>query len=369
LIPSAKGIAMFTRRERSPLSTLRAERIALIKPSALGDIVHTLPVLEALRYRFPQAKITWIVNRSFESLIQNHPDLDDTLPFDRNAFQGGFRRSFRLLMDFTHELRKRRFDLAIDMQGLLRSGLMTLFTGARRRVGFSIGREGSRYCYTDLIPTPPLREQHAVDRNWLVAEAFGVGDFPKRFTVPISSNAKDWAKNELRKRPKPWIVYGVGARWLTKRWLPEHFAVLAKRSHQRFGGTAIFIGALDECELSQQVIDKLSGEVADYTGKTSLPQLAALLEKADVMVANDTGPLHLAAALGCPVIAPYTCTQVRLHGPFGVSRGAIESSIWCAGSYLKKCDRLDCMNELHPDRLWYFLHEVLMKWESRFRSA
>ena len=356
-------------RPLPPLTDIRASRIALIKPSALGDVVHALPVLGALRHRFPEARITWVVNSSYEPLLMGHPALDETLPVDRNALKGGFRKAFVAIKNLASELRRRRFDLVVDLQGLLRSGVMTGVTGAARRIGLGTAREGSRFFYTDVIPTPHANEQHAVDRYWLVAEALGVGHLAKTFNVPISNEAREWASAQLRDCPRPWLVLGVGARWVTKRWPPESFAVLAKRAQAHFGGTALFIGAPDETPLAQQVIAKLTGPCRDYTGKTTLPQLAALLEKADVMASNDTGPLHLAAALGRPVVAPYTCTKTVRHGPYGAMRGAVESAVWCLGSYIKRCPRMDCMSELHPDRLWYFLSEILETWSRHSRSA
>ncbi len=357
------------RRSRPPLTEIRAERIAIIKPSALGDVVHTLPVLEALRQRFPKARVSWVVNKSYEPLLLGHPALDETIAVDRQAMKQGTRRAIRAMADLASQLRRRRFDLVIDLQGLLRSGIMTAVTAAPRRIGLALAREGSRWFYTDLIPMPLGIDEHAVERNWRVAEALGVGHLPKRFVVPIAESARAWASGQLADCPGPWLTFGVGARWLTKRWPPESFAVLARRSQQHFGGTVLFIGAPDETPLARQVIAKLTGPWRDFTGKTTLPQLAALLERADVVVANDTGPLHLAAALGRPVVAPYTCTQVRRHGPYGASRGAVESSVWCQGSYIRRCDRLECMPELHPDRLWYFLSEALDAWSHRCHSA
>ena len=356
-------------RMRKRLTEIDARRIALIKPSALGDVVHAMPVLNALRQRFPSARITWVVNRSYESLLIGHPALDETLLFDRQSMKKGFRSALSGIVSFASQLRRRRFDLVIDLQGLLRSGLMTAATGASRRIGLGTAREGARWFFTDLIPTPLAKEQHAIDRYWLVAEALGVGDLPKRFDVPIADSARSWAIEQLRAYPRPWLVFGVGARWVTKRWPPESFAVLARQAEQQFGGTVLFIGAADETPLAQQVAGSLIGPCRDFTGKTSLPQLAALLECADVMVANDTGPLHLAAALGRPCVAPYTCTQVRRHGPYGSMQGAVETNVWCKGSYLKKCSRLECMSELQPDRLWPVLHEILATWASNCRSA
>src|SRR4029079_5980558 len=147
-----------------PLDRMDASRIALIKPSALGDVIHALPVLTALRVRFPAASITWVINSAYEPLIKNHPDLTDTLPFDRGAFQRGVWHSARYALSFARELRRWQFDLVIDLQGLLRTGFMCLATGARRRIGFANAREGSRYTYTRRILVPDAEQIHAVDR-------------------------------------------------------------------------------------------------------------------------------------------------------------------------------------------------------------
>ena len=353
----------------TPLDRMEAKRIALIKPSALGDIVHALPVLTALRTRFPAATITWIVNKSYESLLAGHPDLTDTLAFDRAAFKQGVRRIVSSTFAFAMELRRRRFDLVIDLQGLFRSGLMAWISGAPRRVGFVNAREGARYAYTDKLKSPGRNDSHAVDRMWRVAEAFGVGHLPKVFRVPLQSAEVEVARCELAALPRPWIAVAVGAKWVTKRWPVGHFAELLGRAQSHFGGSCVFVGAADDFALSQEVVAKLRGPSLDLTGKTSLPRLAALLSLADVMVANDTGPLHLASALGVPCVAPYTCTRVKLHGPYSSLAGGVETRVPCAGSYLKTCGKMICMPELTPDRLWSKLAETLDTWRHNSRSA
>jgi ADP-heptose:LPS heptosyltransferase len=142
-----------------------------------------------------------------------------------------------------------------------------------------------------------------------------------------------------------------------------------RRIQSHFGGTAVFVGGGDDTSLSQSAISELTGPSLNLTGRTSLPQLAAVLARADLMLANDTGPLHLAVALGRPVVAPYTCTKVRLTGPYGEGTHGIESRIWCQGSYLRRCGRLECMAELTADRLWPAVEGVLNRWHSSSRSA
>src|SRR5437763_12436128 len=119
---------------RTPLTALTARRIAIIKPSALGDIVHSLPVLTALRGRYPAAHITWVVNRGYEPLLHGHPDLDATLPFDRNASRGGLLKAAANYAGFLKRFRREQFDLVVDLQGLFRSGVMAVASGAPRRV-------------------------------------------------------------------------------------------------------------------------------------------------------------------------------------------------------------------------------------------
>jgi ADP-heptose:LPS heptosyltransferase len=164
-------------------------------------------------------------------------------------------------------------------------------------------------------------------------------------------------------------MLGVGARWMTKRWPTQHFAALTAQAQRRFGGTAVFVGGTDETPLARLTAADLPGPVCDLTGRTTLPQLAAVLSLVDLMIANDTGPLHLAVALGRRVVAPYTCTRVKLTGPFARPGSGIETKVWCAGSLIKHCNRLECMSELTPSRLWPLVEEELSAWQIANRCA
>ncbi len=355
-------------RSRPPLDSLEPKHIALIKPSALGDVVHCLPLLSSLRKRYPLAHLTWIVNRGYAPLLEGHPDLDAVMPFDRGAFQASVWQGMRRMGSFFQKLRDEKFDLVLDMQGLLRSGIICLVSGARRRVGLATAREGASLTYTDVIAVPNAANLHAVDRYGLAIRALG-GAFEPTFRLPVSETAKSAAAQFLAGLPRPWLMFGVGARWTTKRWPPDHFAELANRAMNATGGAAVFVGGREDDPLARQTMTALRGPSLNLAGKTSLTELAAVLAQADVMIANDTGPLHLAVALGRPVVAPYTCTRVRLTGPYGAYSQAVESKVWCAGSCIKECGRMECMTELTPDRLWPVLRRTLEQWQSRSRSA
>jgi lipopolysaccharide heptosyltransferase I len=350
------------------LRSLQASNIALIKLSAVGDIVHALPVLGAIRRRFPTARLTWVVNRAYAPLLEGHPYLDGLLLFDRGRAGKSWFNGLQCFRATLREIRRARFDLVIDLQGLLRSGIMTWWSGAERRIGLFSAREGARFAYTDLLEAPAgkgLADLHAVDRYWLAAEALGVGDLPRQFVVPIKLEDRAWAEEQLRGRPRPWLAVNLGTRWETKRWPVRHFAELVRRSIHSAGGTAILVGAPAEAQLACQFRELFDQGVLDLTGKTTLGQLAAVIERAEVVLSNDSGPLHLAAALGRPVVAPFTCTSPVRTGPYGQAEGVAATRLWCAASYLKRCSRMDCMTELTPDRLWPLLERHLRQWQSR----
>lgn len=352
---------------RTPLEHCTPRRIALIKPSALGDIIHSLPVLTALRQRYPAAHVSWVVNRAYEPLLQGHPDLDATLAFDRSPRHAPLEAVLHYGR-FLSRLRQQRFDLVLDLQGLLRSGVMTLATGAPRRVGLSSAHKGAGLCYTDVVEVGTIRTLHAVDRYWRVAETLGATGSP-RFRLPVPEAARRWALAALAEVPRPWLAFAVGARWRTKRWPPEHFAALARRAQEQHGGGIVFVGGREDAPLARAAGRLVVGPQLHLAGATTLPQLLGVLSLADVLVANDTGPLHLAVALGRPVVSPFTCTQVRLTGPYGRAAFAVQTNVFCAGSLLKKCGRLECLAELTPERLWPPLAEVLQQWEARKQSA
>jgi lipopolysaccharide heptosyltransferase I len=350
------------------LLKLQPNRIALIKPSALGDIVHSLPVLSALRTHWPASHITWVINRAYAPLIAGHPDLNAILAFDRRALRLGPVSAALATLQFARQLRQERFDLVIDLQGLLRTGLMAWTTGARHRIGFANARESAARYYTHSVTVPDADDIHAVDRYWRVVETLGMESLPKRFIVPINDGAQLQAAKLIGGLPRPILAIAPGARWPTKRWPVANFAAVGKYIQSNFGGSIVLLGGREDREISRAVLRLLPSSSIDLSGRTSLPVLAAVLDQADVVLANDSGPLHLAAALGRPVVAPYTCTLVRKHGPFGQLHRTSSAAIACHGSYLRTCPHMNCMPTLPPDRIILHVNEILGKWQVR-RSA
>jgi heptosyltransferase-1 len=333
------------------LTRLQPRRVCIIKPSSLGDVVHALPVLAALRARWPDAHLSWVVNAGLRGLLDSHPMLDEVIPFDRGTVRATL-RGVATASSFLGGLRRRRFDLAIDLQGLLRSGVMALATGAPIRVGLASAREGAGWCYTHRVPEPDDRP-HAVDRLLAVARAFGADVSRPRFVVAMTPDDRRWAREALRDVPSPRLVLNIGARWLTKRWPPRSFAEIARRAVTRLCAGLVVVGGQEDRPLVDELRRELGAISAlDLCGGTTLPRLAAVAAESDLFLSNDSGPLHLAAAAGASVVGVYTCTRPEWTGPYGPRAIVVPSKVWCAGSCRKSCPRMECMPELTPDRVW-----------------
>lgn len=332
-----------------PLRDLEPRRICLVKPSALGDVVQSLPVLAGLRNRWPTAHIAWVVNRSLAGLLKGHPQLDEVVEFDRGG--RGLRR-VAAMARMVARLRREPFDLTLDLQGLFRSGLLTWLSRASRRVGLAGAREGAARFYTDVVPLAAA-ETSAVDRYWRVAAALGCPGGPPRPLLGIGAEHRAWVRAQLGGLPRPWLIVHPGAQWETKRWPPERFSVVARQAQEQYGAGVVLVGGPGEAPLAQRVAANLNERACvDLAQRTSLLQLAALAEQADVFLSGDTGPMHLAAAVGARVVAVFTCTSPVRAGPYGPGHRVVATQVDCAASYLRTCGKLTCMTELTPERVW-----------------
>jgi len=342
---------------------LEARRIAIIKPSALGDVVQALPLLPALRRRFPASHTTWIVQRELADLVTGHPDLDAVIRCDR-------RPTMSQVATLARELSQARFDLVFDLQGLLRSALMTWATRARYRIGLETTREGSHLATTHTIPGT-TRDVPAHARYWRVAEALGVGDLPRRVLVQVPLSAQISAQKWLAGLPRPLIAVQWGAKWETKRWPVAGFADVLARAANTWGGTAVIVGAKADCAAAEEMTERIHAaaphaSVLDLSGRTTIKELAAVVSSVDAMFSNDSGPLHLAAELGTPSLGVFTCTSAVRSGPPGDAHEFVSTEVACAGSYHKTCphtgeQHLACHHGLTAERVWMGLQRLVEK--------
>ena len=341
-------------------------RILIVKPSSLGDVVHALPVLHGLRVRYPQARIDWLLAAPFVPLLEGHPELNEVIVFDRGRF-GRVGRSPRVALEFVRflrELRRRRYDLVIDLQGLFRSGLIARAAGALVRLGFRAARELGWLGYTDYLPAGDP-DMHAVDRNYQVARLLGFAQEPVRFTLPVPEGMQLEAARLLNsagvRAEDRVVLVAPGARWETKRWPVEHFGRTVCALEQASGTRCVLVGGKDEAELCGQVAraaggaEGVGGAPVNLAGRTSLPQLVALIARADVVLCHDSAAAHLAAALERPLVCLTGPTNPRRTGPYGRFEQVLQLPLECAPCYFRRLAQCPyqqrCLRELEPERV------------------
>ncbi len=333
-------------------------RLLMVKPSSLGDIVHAMPTLAALRTRFPGARVTWLVKQQWAPIVERIAGVDEVC-----AVSGGLSG----WLNQVPTLRAAAFDLVVDLQGLFRSGAMTWLTGSTRRIGFANAREGSPFFYTERVPVP-TRDMHAVDRYLLVSDALGAPrpavprfEFTRR---PDDEAAVDALLERTGIAGASWIAMNVSARWLTKRWPAGHFAQLADRLQESGVGPVVLIGGPAEQPESDAVRSAMRTKAVDLTGQTPVGLLPGFLRRASILVTNDSGPMHIAAAVETPVVALFGPTDAGRTGPYGSRHLVLSNPVACRPCLSRRCDHaipLECLSGVTPEQVERAVRQQLIR--------
>ena len=348
-------MARSSRSHYPALAERSFERILLIKPSSLGDVVHALPVLHGLRVRYPQATIDWLIAKPFAPLIEGHDELDSLVLFDRRRFRR-LGRSLRVTGEFAkfvHQLRARRYELVIDLQGLFRTGFLARATGAAVRIGFREAREAAWVFYTHCLP-PDDRDTHAVDRNYRTAGLLGFEAVPMEFNLAVSDSTRKDAIELLHgqglRSDERLIAVVPGARGETKMWPPDRFAETIDELHGLHDARCALIGGPDEVDLCARIAQACGSQPVNLAGRTTVRQLAAVVGLADVVLCQDSAPMHLAVALERPLVCLTGPTNPRRTGPYGRLDDVIRLDLECSPCYFRRLSQCRhnhrCMREL-----------------------
>ena len=345
------------------------ERILLIKPSAVGDVVHTLPVLAKLRQRYPAARIDWMLTPPIAEWVRHHPALSNVVLFARQAYARPW-RSWESPVGFVRMiagLRAAKYDLVIDLHGQFRSAFFSLVTGSRTRIGFDRprrslrraarklprqaythgwtgAREGSWIAYTHRIPIPTL-DSHAVDRYLWLGELLGLPEGPPDFSMPAPAQSDEMIGRLLERHgvadDRPLAVLTPGTIWETKHWSAASFGEVA-RYLSAGGWSVVLAGSYKDRAACREVV-AAAPQAADLSGQTTVSQLAALIRRAGLCVTNDSGPMHLAVAIGTPLVSIFGPTDPLWIGPYARPDAVVRVDLPCSPCYLRNLR--DCPND------------------------
>lgn len=321
----------------------KPKKILIIKPSSLGDVIHSLPFLSAVHNRFPHSEIHWVIAKGLEPLLAEHPMISRLWIIDKDRWKilRRLRQTAIEVKDIFSALRNEKYDLAVDLQGLLRSGILIKSTLAPVRIGFSEAREGSTFLYTHKVAGGC--DIHAVDRYLKIAFDLGCDISDPQFPMPAideTENVKT-IKHELGR----YAVIIPGARKEANKWPAERYADLAAKLKKNF----LVVGSRADEELGRKIESCSGGFARSIAGQTNLIELCSIIKDADYVVSNDTGPMHIAAAYGVPVVAIFGPANPARTGPYGSGHVVVQSGLDCAPCYKRRCRDPKCMTSITVD--------------------
>jgi heptosyltransferase-1 len=347
-------------------------KILIVKLSAIGDVIHTLPALNAIRAHYPQAAITWLVEEAAADLVVGHRALDRVLISRRKSWVQRLRgagrwQALKEVANFFKALRDTRYDMVIDFHALLKSGIMVGLARGRRKIGFDKGMQHQEHSYLFLNERiPPVdMEVHALTRGLMLINAIGIPTPTVDYDIPFTEADTKAARKLLNHHGiagiRPLVAINPVALWETKLWLNDRFAVLADRLIKNHRVDIVFTGGPADRQIVDTILSMMTMPAANLAGKTRLTQLAALYRQASLLVTTDTGPMHLAAAVGTPVVALFGPTAPWRTGPFGGRHQVIRTAPACSPCFKRQCDehRCRCMSDISVQMVWKRASAVL----------
>ncbi len=343
-----------------------ALKILILKPSSLGDIVQTLPVLRCLKLHLPDSAVYWWVETALAPLLEGDPDLSGLVHFDRRRWARP--ANWLEIWRSVQWIRAQGFDWVIDLQCLARSGAFAWLANGQRLVGLDERREGARGFY-DLAARRASWHTHAVD--WYL-EVLPLLKVPVRRDfewIPVRKAASDSIRRQWSPDSARWVAVQPGARWANKRWPAAHFAETVRQLAATEPGLRFAIlGGKDEQTLGGEVAQAAPDRCLDLTGRISLPEMIEWIRLCQAMLTNDTGPMHVAAALGTPVIGLFGPTEPARTGPYAQQSNVLRTSLPCVPCMRPTCHHdpsMECLKKIQPGTAVSALRRVLEKTSRR----
>jgi heptosyltransferase I len=350
---------------------MNSQRVLVIRLSAIGDVIRTLPAVKALKESAPSSYIAWVVEEPSKTILESQPEIDEVILFPRKRLERGLKSPLRWwtvpkeLATFVKGLRKRRFDVVLDFHGLLKSGLISLVSGAPKRIGFDrrSTKEGNSFFSTVKVDLP--REKvNRFDRNLALLRGLGLEINNVRPVLHIPSKELEWADIFFEQLPyplpKPLVAIhpGTSSRTPYKRWLPERYSHLADRLIRELGAGILFTWGPDELEWVEKIRSQMVGPSFVAPRTDSLTQLGGIFRRCDLYIGGDTGPLHVASFVGTPVVAIFGPTHPVVNEPVGLHR-MIRKEVGCNPCRKYFCEELTCMKSVTVDDVFDAAREIL----------
>ncbi|HWR55879.1 MAG TPA: putative lipopolysaccharide heptosyltransferase III [Negativicutes bacterium] len=348
---------------------MRPDNILLIRLSSIGDVLHCTPVARTLREHFPQARISWLVGEKSQEILHGNPDLDNIILWQREKWEqelrkGSWQKSVADFRMLTQQLKNERYDMVIDLQGLLLTGLIGWRSGARTRIGFRQAREGSALFYTHRV-----RNEHRLQivHHYLqLLRPLGIRRFNTQMVMPLAQRHYDFASNlfssqHINEDQDRVIILNPSTSWPTKCWPPAYYARLANLLGTGLAAKIMLLGAPGDVPLLKEISAGISQPVINLAGKTNLKELAAVVQKSHLFISGDTGPLHIAAAVGTPTLSLFGPTDPQVYAPLDEKHAAIVSDARCRYCHKRSCAHSTCMGRILPEDVYLAARKIIQQ--------
>ena len=346
-------------------------RILVVKLSALGDVVHALPVVDYLRKAAPESTVDWVVDRRFAPLLEGNPALNRVIPLDLKAWKrkwttGDARREAG---DAVRTLRNGRYDVAFDIQGNAKSGVVTRLSGAPLRYGFDRDgvREAPNLLFTNRKVVLRPEDRHVSQKYLRVVSAPFGGRFDLAAlateieTGPAHGEFATRTVRELVPGRTPVVVVHPGTTWATKRMNPSFWAGAVRALHRTVPRLGVLLSWGSAEERSEAVrIREEAGDGVELLPRCTLKELAAIVRRCGYLMAPDTGPLHIAAAVGARTVSVFRVTDGKRNAPYGPNHRFVQAPMPCTACLRKRCDRdAECRESIRPEEVAGAMAELM----------
>lgn len=336
-------------------------RVCIVMMSAVGDVVHVLPVLAALKRARPECHVTWVLQPGPATLVRGHPLVDQIIEFDRS-------KGWRAFVEVRRTLAPLHFDLVINLQVYFKAGLITAFTNAPVKLGFdrARARDGNWLFTTDRIPPHPVG-QHVQDQYFEFLNALGIEPEPVTWGLGPWDNEREWQRTFFEPIDRPVAAIVVATSKEQKDWLPERWAEVCDRLSEEYGLQPVLVGGRSARELAAEtIIMQRTREKPISALGSGLRRLVAILDGSALVLTPDTGPLHIAVALGRPTIALLGYTNPKRSGPYRHFHDLM------IDAYGNPGESYGVTMETRPDRMARITVEDVMervgRWKARYAS-
>lgn len=343
------------------LITKNPVNILIIRLSAIGDVVHVLPALRSLRSHFPESKISWLVEDKASDILTDYPDIDDVIVFPRKKWQGEIlktKKTLNILSDilsFYKKLRKEQYDLVIDFQGNLKSGIMNLITGSANRIGFGRGYcKEFNYLSTQYQSYPPGKKMHRIKKNLSLLKDLGIENKFQRPELPVSKAEEEYISKFINTNISPLlpiiIVHpGTSKFGSYKQWPAQNYSLLADMILDTYKANMIFTWGPNEFGVVKEIVKNMKHKAFPACETKTIKQLIELIRRARLFIGGDTGPLHIASILDIPVIGIYGPKDPEIYGPYNGKAIVIKKDVPCSPCTKRTCSDPICMTSILPE--------------------